>query len=163
MAAAPPRPFGAKAGGRHDEAGLVGAGKRRNLGMIESGGTSRFGGARSEMRREPPRRCRAGPGILRKLASSSHGRPASRQRRAGKVELLEQPGDRRKAAVPLDDHCQRLGGKASELAQQLENGRRHIVQMIIEKAARPVRSVDPPPAAEMHRRHLLEREVTQQC
>jgi len=40
MAAAPPRPFGAEAGGRHDEAGLVGAGKCRDLGMIETGGAA---------------------------------------------------------------------------------------------------------------------------
>ena len=44
MAAAAPRPFGAEAGCGHDEAGLVDAGKRRNLGMIETGGAGRFGG-----------------------------------------------------------------------------------------------------------------------
>jgi len=50
MAAAPPCPFGAKAGGGHDEASLVGAGKRRNLGMIETGRTGRFGGCAQKCR-----------------------------------------------------------------------------------------------------------------
>jgi hypothetical protein len=101
--------------------------------------------------------------MLRGGASSRADLPAGRQCRSRVVELLEKPGSWRITAVALDDDGQRLGGEAAELRQQLEDGWRHVVQMIVEKAAGTARSVDPAPAAEMHGRDLPERQPAQEC
>src|ERR1700730_17859672 len=109
------------------------------------------------------RRCRGGRGILRGGASSRADLPAGGQCRSRIVELLEEPGSWRMTAVALDDDGQRMGSEAAELAQQLEDGCRHVVQMVIEKQADATRSVDPTPAAEMHGRDLIERHPAQEC
>src|SRR5712691_8652438 len=109
------------------------------------------------------RRCRGGRGVLRGGASSPADLPAGGRCRSRIVELLEEPGSWRITAVALDDDGQRLGSEAAELAQQLEDDWRHIVQMVVEKSAGTARSVDPAPAAEMHRRDLIERQSAQEC
>src|SRR5712671_28429 len=109
-----------------------------------------------------PRRCRGGRGILRGVASSSADLPAGRQCRARVVELFQKPGHWRMTAVAFDDDGQRLGSEAAELAQQLEDGWRHVVQMVIEKPADATRSVDPTPATEMHGSDFIERHPAQQ-
>src|SRR6266849_3248241 len=110
-----------------------------------------------------PCRCGGGRGILRGVASSSADLPAGRQCRSRVVELFQKPGHWRMTAVARDDDGQRLGSEAAELAQQLEDDWRHIVQMVVEKSAGTARSVDPAPAAEMHRRDLIERQPAQEC
>ena len=108
-------------------------------------------------------RCRGGRGILRGEGSSCTDLPSGRQRRSRVVELLQKPDHWRITAVPFDDDGQRLRSEAAELAQQLEDDWRHIVQMVVEKSAGTARSVDPAPAAEMHRRDLIERQPAQEC
>src|SRR5712671_5359257 len=108
-------------------------------------------------------RCRGGRGILRGEGSSCTDLPSGRQRRSRVVELLQKPDHWRITAVPFDDDGQRLRSEAAELAQQLEDGCRHVVQMVIEKPPDATRSVDPTPATEMHGSDFIERHPAQEC